>query len=92
MYSTDKYNIVATLSHFQELPQSSSLKAVSQNSHNDFLSGSGKMKKVILAPCFILKLRDLLQQITHFIWFLFAQMILLAIVTNIHMKKVSNLK
>lgn len=90
MYSTDKYHIVATLSHFQELPQSSSLKAVSQNSHNDFLSGSGKIK-VILAPCFILKLRDLLQQ-THFIWFLFAQMILLTIVTNIHMRKVNNLK
>lgn len=43
MYGMDKYHIVANLSHFQDLPQRSSLKAVSQNSHNDFLSGSGKI-------------------------------------------------
>lgn len=83
--------ISITLSHFQELPQRSSLKAVSQKSHNDLLSGSGKIQ-VILAPCFIFKLMDLLQQITHFIGFVFAQIILLTIVTNIHLKKVNNLK
>lgn len=63
----DKYHRVATLSHFQELPWRSSLEAVSQKPPSDFLLGSGKIQ-VILAPCFMLKLMDFLQQITRFDW------------------------
>lgn len=79
------YSLYISL-YFQEFPQRSSLKLWSNNSHDDFLSGSGEIY-IVLTLCFILKWMDPLQHITHFVGSVFAQIVLFAIATNRHFKK-----